>query len=100
MWQDLGLASAVSGDRPDERFRLGADRDRRLSPEAARCRRIGTPRRLCVVGRHADGACTPSSGTVAGADALRECDAAAVAQVARGGLVPRYISSSTTTIWS
>src|SRR6478735_1990254 len=80
MWQDLGLASAVSGDRPDERLRLGAGRDRRLSPDAAGCCRIGTPRRLCVVGRHADGACTPSSRTVAGADARRECDAAAVAQ--------------------
>src|SRR6476660_1914889 len=78
MWHDLGLAPAVSGDRPDERLRLGADRDRRLSPDAARCCRIGTPRRLCVVGRHADGACTPSSRTVAGADARRESRVRAV----------------------
>ena len=76
----------------DEYRRLGADRDRRLSQDAARRCRVRTPRRLRDVGRYADGACPSAGRAVAGADARRECDTTAVAQslvVVRSRDLPR-----------
>ncbi len=51
--------------------RLRADRDRRLPPDAARCRRVRPPRRLCDIGFRADSPGARPSRTVAGTDARR-----------------------------
>ena len=78
--------------------RHGADRDRRLSPDAARCRRVRPSRRLRDVARRADVASARCS-TRLQARMPGENVTQQQLRTGRGGRAPRSTSSSTTTTW-